>query len=893
MASKKSTPSPVAAASPLGVPPADTSPWDGLSLDQQTTLEDMCLENIKAVRFCLRGSTIVAAHWPDKFERGEPVTWDVREDLMFDAETVIMITRDGKMWDMKGVEVKEGPPVEDINGPIESRGLDEARDGGVPAPSDPPELAPCHELPLAATDAPASQGFDPALGGVDAIATAGLAPHALLGAATDVGAAAPLHLVQTSAVMEVALGEIFPSALNPRKRFDQAKLEEMAKSIRGKGIISPLIVRAVLPLGDRAFEIIAGECRWRAAALAGLSVVPVLVRPMTDADALEVMLIENMQRRDLSALEECDAFARALSQRDEHGALVYASQQALADKIGIERETVTLRLSLLKLPAEGRAALETEQVSYRILRRVCAAPSALVPRLVDTVLHPRKWPLLARRAASVDDALSLEEVEELIEHLSMDISRAPFDLADAALVPLKTRAPAFGPESGVGERLEGGACIGCEFNTATSNKDRHPKCLLPACYKKKVEVHVQAALVRAKAAGATILPDSEASLVLHGGAHKGVNPDYVELEKKIDPDDRAPAVSDRNAPTWAEVVTAPAGGVKATDIHNLTGERTERTVIAEGAVLVPVLVAVDADGRVRQFARKTEAVAAAEKTGQAPMLSLGSGRGTSLQTSEAKAAEKQRAAEKAAAEKRRREVSYALMDKLTSAIEEDGVALEVWPKLLGLAVRHAGNSGCAFVAKRRELEGASGPEIEKYAKGLKLSAKVALVFELLLAQDFAAALQGSMDAPIAPDYLAPVLKEYAVTEKSAEREVAAAEKVAAATKSAAAVKKDGKDNTGLTQRRKGAKKTHAQAVREALVGSVVRCVRAKLPTIQALAVTLAELLPSIPHGHAVVGTALDVLRAEGAIGCTHEGEVIDGVPPLPRYWLLHTEGGAK
>ena len=117
------------------------------------------------------------------------------------------------------------------------------------------------------------------------------------------------------AVREVAIEAIRPGTFQPRRRFDETELAALAQSVREKGVLQPLLVRPIEG-EDAAFELIAGERRWRAAQRGGLHQVPVLVRAMGDVEALEIALIENLQREDLTALEEAEAYRRLI---DEFG----------------------------------------------------------------------------------------------------------------------------------------------------------------------------------------------------------------------------------------------------------------------------------------------------------------------------------------------------------------------------------------------------------------------------------------------------------------------------------------------------------------------------------------------------------------------------------------------
>jgi len=146
--------------------------------------------------------------------------------------------------------------------------------------------------------------------------------------------------------------EISPSRYQPRKGFDGAKLDELAASIKEKGIIEPLIVRK----GESGYELIVGERRWRAAQRAGIKEVPVIVREVSTGEALELALIENLQREDLNPLEEAEAYKRLMEE-------FHHTQEELAKRIGKDRTTVANAVRLLKLPEEIKASLSDESIT--------------------------------------------------------------------------------------------------------------------------------------------------------------------------------------------------------------------------------------------------------------------------------------------------------------------------------------------------------------------------------------------------------------------------------------------------------------------------------------------------------------------------------------------------
>ena len=153
--------------------------------------------------------------------------------------------------------------------------------------------------------------------------------------------------------MLAPIEEVFPNRRQPRTRFDDALLEELAASIREMGVLEPILVRRRSAGG---FEIIAGERRWRAAQKAGLREVPIHVRELTEQAAFEAALVENLQREDLNPVETARAFERLVR---EHG----HTQDTIAKRVGKDRSTVSNALRLLKLPEAVLALVETGELS--------------------------------------------------------------------------------------------------------------------------------------------------------------------------------------------------------------------------------------------------------------------------------------------------------------------------------------------------------------------------------------------------------------------------------------------------------------------------------------------------------------------------------------------------
>lgn len=204
--------------------------------------------------------------------------------------------------------------------------------------------------------------------------------------------AAPLpDAVPGRKYMLCAVGDISPNATQPRKSFDEAALRELSDSIREKGVIEPLIVRR----SSGGLELIAGERRWRASKMAGLASVPVVVIDATDEQSLELAIIENIQREDLNAIEEAEAY-RGLADKFN------LSQEEVAKKVGKERATVANYMRLLKLPHEVRDELVKGTISMGHARAILSveghsAQTELCRRVITKGLSVREAEALARK----------------------------------------------------------------------------------------------------------------------------------------------------------------------------------------------------------------------------------------------------------------------------------------------------------------------------------------------------------------------------------------------------------------------------------------------------------------------------------------------------------------
>ncbi|MGE5503626.1 MAG: ParB/RepB/Spo0J family partition protein [Actinomycetota bacterium] len=192
--------------------------------------------------------------------------------------------------------------------------------------------------------------------------------------------------------------QLKPGRYQPRRAFDEERIADLVASVRDKGILQPLLVR---PLPDHVgmFEIVAGERRWRAAQRAQLHEVPVIVRELSDKEALEIALVENLQRQDLSPLEEADGYRRLLD--DFHH-----TQEELARAVGKSRSHVANMLRLLALPEPVKAMLENGELSAGHARALLTAadPVGLARQVLARNLNVRQTEKLAAEGAKAKGA---------------------------------------------------------------------------------------------------------------------------------------------------------------------------------------------------------------------------------------------------------------------------------------------------------------------------------------------------------------------------------------------------------------------------------------------------------------------------------------------------------
>lgn len=384
-------------------------------------------------------------------------------------------------------------------------------------------------------------------------------------------------------VINYAVDLIDPSPYQVRKKFDPEALAELAGSIREDGIIQPLTARCS-PTDPARLELVAGERRLRAAKLAELTTVPVIVHEMSDRRAQRIVLIENLQREDLTVSEEAQGYQKALSLLDEEGKPVY-TQASLAQEINKPLNHVRDRLKLLMCPPDLIAAVEEGTVSL--------STSMLVGRVPDAKARANVA-MLVLKPDIQEVPLNYKQTQELIrEKFMVSLQKPGFDVEDADLLPVVM--------SDTGERLMGGSCVGCPFvaGSLTDDPSRNSAtgkggtkavrdcdlCTLPACHRKKQDLAWKIVAQTAEEQNVRVI-QGDAARKLFSGYRGGLvhDADYVQLDEKPEYDEIG-QLAYQNKKNWKQLLK----GVE-TDVviarHPVTGQRVELVEKKQAALIV-------------------------------------------------------------------------------------------------------------------------------------------------------------------------------------------------------------------------------------------------------------------------------------------------------------------
>ena len=320
-------------------------------------------------------------------------------------------------------------------------------------------------------------------------------------------------------MLHVPLQSIARSLRNPRKHFDAAKLQELADSIKATGVHQPILLR---PLPDsriadeqawakaekreRAqYELIAGERRWRASQLAGLAEIPAMIRPMSDADALRAAVIENLQRADITKLEEAEGYRELLD-------LGETTAEKIAEDVGKSRTYVFNVLKILDLCEMGREMVRTGTMDWSIAQTVARIPvESLQTKALEEIKRHAEYgqPYTARTAQAM-----------VQREFMLRLDRAPFDRNDAQLC------------------MRAGACTTCSYRTganpeAYADVDSADVCTNPPCYHEKEEAHTAQVRQKAVDQGLEVI-DGRAAKELIPHAYGGTVKGFLRLDNAYD-----------------------------------------------------------------------------------------------------------------------------------------------------------------------------------------------------------------------------------------------------------------------------------------------------------------------------------------------------------------------
>lgn len=394
----------------------------------------------------------------------------------------------------------------------------------------------------------------------------------------------PMTIGAGPRMAHVAVHSIAPSLTNPRKYFDPAKLQELADSIAASGVHQPILLRPLPPerLQDtlqeaRAqkrpapeYELVAGERRWRACQLAGVAEIPAMIRPMTDAQALEAQVIENLQREDVTELEEAEGYQILME-------TVGINADEVGQRIGKSRSYVYGRLKILNLCEAGRQALREGKLDFS-----CGLYIARIPN-EQLQLKALEW---ATDPDYYGERPSARAVQQHVrQNFMLQLAAAKFDTTDADLCPAA------------------GACTSCSHRTGANpdlfaDVNSADVCTNPPCYHAKEEAHALQLRERAQAMGAEVITGREAKTLIptpYSGSIDG----FVRLDVASD--------SPIQGKTLRKVVgdVLEQSGIKPTLIENPHDKNELIAVVRQeqAAELLKMAGKVEAEAKLREEAQ--------------------------------------------------------------------------------------------------------------------------------------------------------------------------------------------------------------------------------------------------------------------------------------------------
>lgn len=335
------------------------------------------------------------------------------------------------------------------------------------------------------------------------------------------------------------LSQIIPSGVNPRKIFDEAGLVELAESIKAKGVLQPVLVRprpgAAPVKGGPVYELAAGERRWRAAKLAGLTSIPATIRELSDLDMLEIAVVENEQRADVSPLEKAAGYAALAEKYRAAGSR--SPIEDLSEKVGKSPSTIRGLIKVHeRLPDTARRAVADGRLPLATAGLLARVPGEQARELAAQAILAGNSYTTGRNNDPVFEPLSYREAKQRLEYEFMvELKGAPFSQKDAKLLP------------------GAGACTHCP-KKAGNNREEYPDtrpdvCTDPACFRQKVEAQRQQERAKAERAGIEVLSEGASQDVF---AFDGIRPRWAELTDRCQ---LSGLLKVRPQPkTWAEAI---------------------------------------------------------------------------------------------------------------------------------------------------------------------------------------------------------------------------------------------------------------------------------------------------------------------------------------------------
>lgn len=296
----------------------------------------------------------------------------------------------------------------------------------------------------------------------------------------------------------VKLESIKPSALNPRRTFNEGKMKELIASVEEKGILNPILLRP----SNGKFEIVSGERRFRAATAAGLEEIPAVIRPLDDTQALECMIIENLQREDVHPLEEAEGYETLLHNHS------YKLAEDIAAKVGKSKGYIYGRLKLCALTPDNRKLFYDNKFNPSVALLVARIPAHLQKEAGKKIATggPAGEPMSYRAA-----------MEFITKEYMLVLKEAPFDTDDALLIQ------------------ETGSCTMCQKRTGNQKElfadvSSADVCTDPECFKAKKAAGVKRALAKAKESGKIVLSEKEAKKVFFSEDSLYLGEGYINLD---------------------------------------------------------------------------------------------------------------------------------------------------------------------------------------------------------------------------------------------------------------------------------------------------------------------------------------------------------------------------